>query len=218
MKLLDKNDLKPLFEARPGQRDYTLGRYFNFWQKIPYRARFKMVLKLLPRKKAANFLDIGFGSGIFIPELCQRSENFYGMDIHPEINLVNKIIAQKKMRANLLQADIKKGLPYPDNFFDVVLCLSVLEFITDTGWALDEIRRVARPSATIIIGAPVLNPLTNFMYKNILKFKNHSAVHRANHQKIINLAKQKMKVAKIMHYPFWLPLNFSAFFILKAIK
>ncbi len=215
MQLLSKEDLKPLFVANPNQNAYTLKRYFHFWQKKPYLARFKLVLKLLGNQKFDKFIDIGFGSGIFLPELKKRCKNLYGIDIHSEIETVKKIIRDKKITADLQKADINH-LPFPDNFFDGVLCLSVLEFISDTDKAVSEIKRVAKSSATIIVGAPVLNSLTNFIYNKIIKFKKHSKLHKTNHEKIIDAINKEFEIIKILKLPSWLPLNHSLFFVLKA--
>jgi ubiquinone/menaquinone biosynthesis C-methylase UbiE len=215
--LLTKKDLEPLLIARPDQRDYTLKRYFTLFQKIPYLARFKMAVRIMGREKFNNFLDIGVGSGIFIPDLAKRTNNFYGIDIHPEIKLVKEIIRVKKIPAQIIEADIFK-LPFPDNYFDGILCLSVLEFISDINQAIAEIKRVCKTDGTIIIGAPIVNPLTNFIYNNIIKFKSHSKLHQSDDKKIMEEIKKQLKIEKLIYYPSFFPANFSLFFLAKAKK
>ena len=217
MELLTKYDLKPLFIARPDQRDYTLKRYFHPWQKFPYLARFKIVLKLLGEEKFDNFLDAGFGSGIFIPELKKITQNLYGIDLHPEVDLVKKIINNKRIPVNLQKADLT-NLPFPENFFDGILCLSVLEFVSDIEKAISEMKRVTKPGATIIIGVPVLNPLTNFIYTRVVKFKNHLLAHKTSQQEVLTEINKYLKIAQIVRYPFWLPGRYSLFLVIKAKK
>ncbi len=216
MKLLNQKDLQPLFAGRPEQKAYTLKRYFHPWQKFFYLHRLKMTRRLLD-KKYRRLLEIGFGSGIFIPELTGITEDYHGVDIHPEVKLVGEILNNKKIKANLKKADIY-SLPYPDEYFDAVVCLSVLEFITNLERAVSEIQRVAKPEADIILGAPILNPLTNFIYDKIVKFKNHRQAHRSNHHEIIKALEGKLKIEKIITSPRFLPLNYSLFFVLKAKK
>jgi len=215
MKLLTKIDLKPIFEARVDQKDYTLKRYFHPWQKIPYLARFKLVLRLLNDKKFDNFLDIGFGSGIFFPELNDRCNNLYGVDLHPEVDLVKNILTTKNISVNIQKADLV-NLPYENNFFNGILALSVLEFVPDISKAITEIKRVAKTDSTIMIGAPIMNPITNFMYKKIIRFKDHQSAHKTDHNQIISAIKKEFEIIKILKYPSFFPLNYSLFFVLKA--
>ncbi len=217
MELLAKQDMEPLFTARPDQRDYTLKRYFHPWQKFPYLARFKMVLKLIGKEKFDNFLDAGFGSGIFIPELKKITQNLYGIDLHPEVDLVKEIITNKKIPVNLQKADLT-SLPFPNIFFDGILCLSVLEFVPDVEKAVSEIKRVAKPKATIIIGVPVLNPLTNFIYTKVVKFKNHLSAHKTSDQEVLAIITKEFQIVQTIKYPFWLPKRYSLFLVIKAKK
>jgi len=216
MDLLTKQDLKPLLAARPNQRDYTLKRYFHPLQKYPYLARLKTASSLIDGSKFENFLDVGFGSGIFLPELSAHTKNLFGIDIHPEIELIKKIAAKKCIPAHLIFAGVDK-LPFENDFFDGILCLSVLEFVPDIKKSVFEIKRVAKKNATIIIGAPVINRLTGLLYKSI-KFQNHKEVHKNGHKQIIAEIKDNFKVKKIIRYPFFMPLDNALFFIVKATK
>lgn len=127
---------------------------------------------------------------------------------------MEEILNNKKIKANLKKAGIY-SLPYPDKYFDAIVCLSVLEFITDLERAVSEIQRVAKPEADIILGAPVLNPLTSFIYDKIIKFKDHHQAHRSGHKEIIRALEGKLKIEKIITSPRFLPLNYSLF-VLKA--
>jgi len=216
MELLNQKDLQPLFADRPEQKPYTLKRYFHPWQKFFYLHRLKIARRLL-NKKYPRLLDIGFGSGIFIPELNEITEDYHGVDIHSEVRLVEEILNSKKIKANLKKADIY-SLPYPNESFDAIICLSVLEFIPNLERAFSEVQRVAKPEADIIVGAPVVNFLTNFIYDRIIKYKNHRQAHQSNHQEIIKALEEKLKIEKIVTFPSFLPLNYSFFFVLKAKK
>lgn len=217
MHLLSKKDLEALIRTRPNQNVFTLNRYYKPLRKILYLKRLKLVLQLMGNKKYNNFLEIGFGSGIFLPELADRSEKLTAIDIHNHIDTVRNIIRSKNISANLLKADVLK-MPLPDNTYDGILCLSVLEFVEDTAQAFKEIGRVAQPGAQIIIGAPVLNRLTNFCH-NLIKHKHYSIrAHKSDHKKIIKCAKDNLRIKQIKTYPKFLPLNLSLFFVLKATK
>ncbi len=217
IKLLKPEDLKPLIQVDPDQKIYSIDSYFKPLRKIPYLKRFRMVLKLMNNKKYNNFLDIGFGSGIFLPELDKHSKKLSAIDKHNHVEIVKKIIESKNISANLLKADIL-DLPFTDNSFDGLLCLSVLEFVQNIPRAIKEIKRVAAPKAKIIIGAPVLNPLTDFCYQMIGYKKQADALHKSNHKKIIKKIGEELRIKKIKTYPSFLPLNLSLFFVLETTK
>ncbi|MBL7148206.1 MAG: class I SAM-dependent methyltransferase [Nanoarchaeota archaeon] len=216
IKLLQSNDLEPLLKTCPNQDTYTLERYFKPIQKIPYLKRLKMAIDLINGQTYDNFLEIGFGSGILLPELASRTKKLTAIDKHNYIETVRNIIKTKNIQADLLKADIL-NMPFPDNTFDGILCLSVLEFVEDIPQAIREIKRIAKPKAKIIIGSPVLNFLTDFCYK-IIDYKQHSQVHKSNHKAIINNIKNNFKIKKISRYPAFLPLNLSLFFVLETTK
>ena len=49
---------------------------------IIQRLRFRMILSLLPKRRIGRLLEIGYGSGVFLPELSRRCDNLYGIDPH----------------------------------------------------------------------------------------------------------------------------------------
>ena len=51
-------------------------------------------------------------------------------------------------------ADIEKGLPFPDNEFDVVVCNYVLEQIKNFFFVMQEIHRVLKPHGIVKIKVP----------------------------------------------------------------
>ncbi len=217
MKLLTQEDLKPLVQADPNQMIYSIDSYFKPIRKILFRKRLKMVLKLMGNKEYQNFLDIGLGSGIFLPELSSRTKKLTATDTHKNIEVVKNIINSKNISANLLKADVRQ-MPFEDNSFDGILCLSVLEFVSDINQAIKEIKRVARPKAKIIIGIPVFNPITDLCYKMIGYKKYADSFHKSNHQIIIKAIKENLSIKKIKTYPFFLPVNLSLFVALEATK
>lgn len=213
MKLLSYEELLPLQKIAPqGQTLFTLKRYFKPIQRIPYRRRLQMALDLMGNKKYEQILDIGFGSGIFIPELAARCEKLTATEVHDYIPTIQQIIDRKGIQANLQKADIAQ-MPFADNSFDCILCLSVFEFVPDMAKAISEMKRVAKPGAKIIIGAPTLNLITKLCYKSI-KCTNH----KDDHRRIIAETQKQLQIKKIKRLPAFLPLNLGLFFVLEARK
>jgi ubiquinone/menaquinone biosynthesis C-methylase UbiE len=214
IKIPPKKYMDELSAADPRQEIFCASRYYSLPFKYLYIKRLKMALKLLKGKKCEKMLDIGFGSGIFLSALSEKTEKLFGIDCHSHVDLVKKLMEKAGINADIREGNILE-IPFEDNSFDCISCLSVLEFIKDTGKAIAEISRVAKPGAKIIIGAPVAGKLTNFGYRLIGK-KEQNQSHKSDHQKIIRSVKKYANIEKIKTLPNFLPLNYSLFFVLSA--
>lgn len=117
------------------------------------RRRFQLVVSLLGCTRAHRLLEIGYGSGIFLPELSRHCEELYGVDIHPFGAAVSDSLSRAGVRAALHSASAA-ALPFPDAHFDVVVAISALEFVDDLDAACDELHRVLRPGAALIAVVP----------------------------------------------------------------
>ena len=104
-----------------------------------------------------RILDIGCGSGVMAPYFAQKGAIYLGIDIS------EKMIAQAKKeigqivewqdRVLFAQGDIK-DLDFPNDHFDIVIVLDVLEYIEDRETAIREIVRVARNGGSVLIAVP----------------------------------------------------------------
>ena len=191
MKLISKKNLNKLISADPNQRDYSTEKYYKFIIKYFYLKKIKLAIKLLNKNKYNKMLDIGFGGGIITPELSKQCNQYFGVDVHKNIELVKEILKDQGLKNINLQY-AKTDLPLMDNEFDCVWCMSVLEFIEDSEKMIKEIKRVAQDNATIIIGFPLTNKLTDFLYK-LINFKS-SEIHHNNHKTLLQQIKKYFKL------------------------
>jgi len=122
------------------------------------RRRFGMVRALLPTTRVRKLLEVGYGSGVFMPELKKYADELYGADIHERAGDVTAVLAKNGVRAELVTAPAE-ALPFPDATFDVVVAVSTFEFVTDTGRAIDELARVLVPDGRVIVVTPGRSPL-----------------------------------------------------------
>jgi len=112
------------------------------------RSRKKYLLKLVNDVEIDRILDVGCGAGINSSKLLS-SKNIVGVDISPEaIELYKKNGFRGKV------ADLSKGLPFPDNYFDAILFSEVLEHISSTSQALNELNRILRPGGLLFLSTP----------------------------------------------------------------
>ncbi|MFH0852555.1 MAG: class I SAM-dependent methyltransferase [bacterium] len=188
-----------------------------FYHYVPlvgyvFKKRLMNTLDLLG-KSYKNLLEIGFGSGILLPELSRRSQNLFGIDIHEKIPDVEAMLAKMGVKAELLQGSVLE-LPYQDEFFDGVVAVSIFEHIfpNDLDKAFLEVKRVMQKSGKAVISFPVRNMITDFFFQTFgwsKKEWNPRAMHPSSHKDIIEAAKKHFRVEKMIIFPRWLPINFS---------
>jgi dTDP-4-dehydrorhamnose reductase len=100
-------------------------------------------------KSKRKVLDFGCGSGLFVGELAALGYESHGLDISSEAIKFGQLQGIK----NLAVLDSHK-INYPDNTFDSILILDVLEHLEDESWAMKEIERVLKPGGNVIIMVP----------------------------------------------------------------
>lgn len=108
----------------------------------------KLMQKMVGEIKEKTILDVGCGSGKKLAFLA-RNNKVFGVDI-------SKIAVQKakKRRFKAKFVDIEKGLPFPSNKFDIVICSEVLEHLFKPSIALKEIKRVLKKEGVFFCTIP----------------------------------------------------------------
>lgn len=122
------------------------------------RLRFQIVLEILGDRRYDRLLEIGYGSGVFMPELAGRCDEIYGIDPNSRPREVAENLARHGVKADLTRTGAE-SLPYEDGYFDCVVAVSSLEFVPDIEAACREIRRVLRPGGTLAVVTPGDTPL-----------------------------------------------------------
>jgi len=108
-------------------------------------------LKALPAH--ARILDAGCGQGKMLLQFHRTDVDIVGVDscdktITRAGQNVNQLAKNKKI--NLVTASLVK-LPFPDNYFDAIISLDVIEFIEDDASAFKELARVLNPVGKLIV-------------------------------------------------------------------
>ena len=130
----------------------------HFWL---YKKYLKNYLKIKP---SDLILDVGCGIGHLLDYLNQFSNNLVGIDT----DLPSLIYAKKTTKANYALTKAEK-LPFKDNTFDKIISFNVLEHIKDEKKVLQEIKRVAKNQAEVLIWDPSLEgPRTNSKLKRLM--------------------------------------------------
>ena len=101
-----------------------------------------------------KILDIGFGSGGIAVVFSRAGAEMHGVDVDPEL----KSLAERNVAAKGARADFKiydgSTLPYGDNYFDYLVCFSVLEHVSFPDKLLNEMLRVLKPGGKVLLSLP----------------------------------------------------------------
>jgi ubiquinone/menaquinone biosynthesis C-methylase UbiE len=122
------------------------------------RIRFRVIRNLLGSRRFDRLLEIGYGSGVLMPELAKRAAELHGIDPHPMPRQIEMVLARHGIRASLVTGSAE-SLPYPDAHFDAAVSVSAMEYVEDIEKACRELVRVLRPGGIFVLATPGVSPL-----------------------------------------------------------
>ncbi|MCD6489130.1 MAG: methyltransferase domain-containing protein [Thermodesulfobacterium sp.] len=107
----------------------------------------ELVLSLLKIKKGLS-LDLGCGTGNYTLELYKKGFEVIGLDSSKEMLK----IARKKIPELLFINGDAYFLPFKDQVFNLVVSITMFEFIKEPIKVMKEIYRVLKPEGEVLIG------------------------------------------------------------------
>jgi SAM-dependent methyltransferase len=116
-----------------------------------YRGRRRVLhaaLGKLPLPDGAQVLDAGCGTGRTMDELHGYGE-VHGFDLNP----LGVEHALGRGHADVRVARLEQ-VPYPDDAFDLVTCLDVIEHTPDDVASFRELRRITKPGGWLVVTVP----------------------------------------------------------------
>jgi len=108
-------------------------------------------------------LDVACGTGIVTRSIAQKMRLVYGIDI--SMGMLEKAVeyAGEGGIGNIRFArSIAERLPFCDSIFDCVTCSGALHLFQDTAEALNEMARVMKKGARLVVQTFVKQDLSNF--------------------------------------------------------
>jgi 2-polyprenyl-3-methyl-5-hydroxy-6-metoxy-1,4-benzoquinol methylase len=111
--------------------------------------RNRLALRWTPKGVPA-LLDAGCSWGYATRFFGGRAERAAGIEIDERAVAV---ASARYPEIDFRQAPLE-AIPHPDESFDAVLCMDVLEHVQDERRSLDELFRVLRPGGTLILSTP----------------------------------------------------------------
>jgi len=98
-------------------------------------------------------LEVGPGSGVYLPILAELFECVVATDVEESYLLALKPLVASLSNATLERDDILAS-SCPSDSFDLILCSEVIEHIPDSRRALAEMHRLLRPNGVLILSTP----------------------------------------------------------------
>jgi len=146
--------------------------------KSPYayflatRLRIRQVLRLLEPVAEDRVLDGGCGIGYVCALLAGKVVLLAGLDI----DLDSLRAAQGYAKNDFVNADIRQ-IPFQDDTFTKVVLTEVLEHLAQEGEALEELKRVCRHNAEVVVTVPCTEGLLSFTPLRLLGHKEPGIEH-----------------------------------------
>ncbi len=132
----------------PSDKTIKLGHPSYIWGAGQER-RLSLMKKYVDFKNK-KILDVGCGIGMYVKKFSEYSDQVYGVDVDK--------IKIKETKKNLPKVKFEvapaEKLPYPDNYFDIILLHEVIEHVDDDKRAIQEAYRVLVSGGQMIIFVP----------------------------------------------------------------
>lgn len=184
------------------------------------KSRIRTILSLAKIKNNDRVLEVGCGEG-YILNLINNGK-LYGIDLsNTAIARAKQKLASKTNVKKLIIGPAEK-LPFKPKSFDVIICSEVIEHVQNPRRVLQELARVAKPNARIVVTFPneaLINKLKQIVFKiglfelllkNVPKrMDNEWHLHVFNITLFKKLIQNKLKIIKIKGIPFFfLPIRY----------
>ena len=119
-----------------------------------FNARIRRVAELLSDFEKGKVLDIGCGPSRIGQIFRGKTIEYYGVDVSDKMIKTAIEVFGNNAQFHFALGNIE-NLAFPEDSFDVVLCLGILEYVLDGNAAIREVQRVLKPNGVLI--ATMLN-------------------------------------------------------------
>ena len=158
--------LLPHKEYRGVRSEYSVIFYYLPVFGQMYRRRVELCLAEC--RGGDSILEVGFGSGLTFLNLDRMYKKIYGLDLTCNVTEVAQVFSPLGIHPDLCNGNVL-DMPYPDDQFDTVLLISILEHLKpeELDCALREIKRVLKPGGQLVYGVPVERPFMVAMFASL---------------------------------------------------
>lgn len=154
--------------------DYELTEFFS---QITVKRYEELLDTFEPFRKANNLLDVGVGNAFFAEIAIKRGWNVFGTELTDE----TMKIAEKK--GVIMSKGKLEDVPFEANFFDLVVCIEVIEHVSFPKTFVQEIHQLLRNGGMVYLSTPNFNSLLRRRLKgkyDVISYPNHLSYFTAN--------------------------------------
>ena len=109
-----------------------------------------------------TILDVGCGMGLMI-ECLQKYGQVFGVDMEPDaVCYCNECMLSQGFNAKVLEGALPDRIPFPDQTFDYIFALDVLEHIREDNEALKKLFSLLRPGGWLVLTVPALMSMWSY--------------------------------------------------------
>jgi ubiquinone/menaquinone biosynthesis C-methylase UbiE len=148
-----EDELRSASHFDEGSRQYAAGYEERSSAGHSFRARRSKTQSLLGKGPLGDLLDVGGASGVYFDALKSQVTSYHILDVSPlMISQAQNIKSETvPLFCHLASA---YSLPFPDEHFDTVIAMGVLEYLDEPWKGLEEMARVAKPGGVIVVSYP----------------------------------------------------------------
>jgi 2-polyprenyl-3-methyl-5-hydroxy-6-metoxy-1,4-benzoquinol methylase len=106
------------------------------------------ILQLI--NKNQTILDIGCATGYLGAEIKKKGNRVYGVEISEKMAKEAKKILDEIVIGNIEEIE----LPWPEKFFDIIICADILEHLFDPEKVLISLKRYLKDNGLLIVSIP----------------------------------------------------------------
>jgi len=175
---------------------FSKSNYLNYEKLVPSKL-FEGILYFVKQHKIRfnNLLDVGCAFGFLLKELSSVFDELYGFDISEfAIKKAKKIIPKAKLEI----LNLEDQLPYPDNHFDCITAIDVLEHTNSFARNFEKIVKKLKKNGYLIVATP-LDDWPRRYFGFLDKDKTHISVVKETELNNI-IRKNKMKIIDKRYY------------------
>ncbi len=137
-----------------------------------------LVFKHFSPERASLILDAGCGTGIYSRRLAKKGHYVIGLDASEKmLQLAKNKPSYQGPVIEYIKGDLHY-LPFKNNLFDSVICITALEFCRDAYQVVLELGRVLKPQGQLIFG--MLNKESSWM-QEITSHSQASSIYSHAH-------------------------------------
>lgn len=134
-----------------------------FHKSVLKQAKFREIVAMLGVSDDLDCLDLGSDNGVISYLLRERGGRWTSADLDPAaVRSIEELVGTNVYQ---IEGDV---LPFPDNSFDRVVIVDMLEHVPDDRPFIGEIFRVLRPGGIVIINVPHLKKGLIRGFRNLL--------------------------------------------------